>query len=281
METNNNTLVEIPLEDWSKLRDLYENRKLESNSYNMIQNYINWLKKDPSLKDLVKFYSLNGDWSDGTFVLEDNKIHIMMNTLSESQERLLTALNCFDKKPSRSLCAVPLRIKQTIETYLIDLGIEKESFKFSRTIWHHIDMKTALTFDTTPPKGITLSQLQEEHIDTVNNVWPFRTTGSEVFVGRLIRFNQSIGAFDENGKLISWCLTLPIGALGLLQVEESHKRKGFGSLMVRCMAKMNAERGVETIAPVVDENTASRAMFRGLGFQEIDQVFWFHKPETE
>ncbi|KAL7739961.1 hypothetical protein ACLKA6_013148 [Drosophila palustris] len=41
--------------------------------------------------------------------------------------------------------------------------------------------------------------------------------------------NISIGACDADGKLIAWCLRLPLGSLGLLQVLESHKRLGLGS----------------------------------------------------
>lgn len=47
------------------------------------------------------------------------------------------------------------------------------------------------------------------------------------------------------------------------------------------MAKMNAEKGVETMAPVVETNVASLAMFKSIGFQQIDKVFWVHKPEIK
>lgn len=277
----NNSLVEIPIEDWPKLRDLYVNRKLESNSFNSIENFINWLQQDPSLKESIKIFSLNGDWSDGTFLLQDHSAYIMMNTLQDSQERLLEALHCLDKKQLLILAGCPLRVKNTIETYLLNLGIQKESFQFSTTIWHHIDQERALAFDTQPPSGITLSSLRIEDIETVNNLWPHRHPHSELFVGRLVRLSQNIGAYDNQGNLVAWCLTLPMGALGLLQVQESHKRMGLGSLMVKSMSKMNAEKGIETLAPVVEENAASRAMFRKIGFQEIDKVYWFQKPALE
>ncbi|XP_055917597.1 uncharacterized protein LOC129949901 [Eupeodes corollae] len=274
-----NTLVEIPFEDWPKLRDLYVNRNLESNSFSMLRNIINWLNKDPSLEKSMKIYSLNGDWSDGTFILQDHKLYVMMNTLEESQERLLAALHCLDKKDPLVLSGCPLRITKSVEKYLADLGVPKESIQFSKTIWHHIELKQALEYNIDPPQGIILSALRKEDIDTINSHWPHRHPGSELFVGRLVNLSQNIGAFDESGKLIAWCLLLPIGALGLLQVRDEYKRKGFGSLMVKAMAKMQAEKGMETIAPVVEENSASRAMFRSLGFQEIDAVFWYTKPE--
>ncbi|XP_055920168.1 uncharacterized protein LOC129951846 [Eupeodes corollae] len=279
---NKNTLVEIPIEDWPKLRDLYAVRKLESNSYSLIQNYINWLNKDPSLKESVKIYSLNGDWSDGTFILDDpNPCYIKPNTLADSQDRLLTALQCFHKKENLIFLGCPVRIQKTIKTYLTSLGIKEESYNFVPTNWNHIEMEKALEFNLDPPQGITLSGVRIEDVDLINYHWPHNFPGSEKFVDRLVRLSQNIGAYDENGNLVAWCLVLPLGGLGLLQVLDSHKRKGLGSLVVKAMAKMNAEKGLETMAPVLDGNIASQTMFERLGFRKIQEIFWFFRPSIE
>lgn len=70
---------------------------------------------------------------------------------------------------------------------------------------------------------------------------------------------------------------LPLGALGLLQVENTHKRKGFGSLVVKLLSKFLAENNIEVTAPVVVKNVASRSMFEKLGFKEVDKVYWQFK----
>lgn len=75
--------------------------------------------------------------------------------------------------------------------------------------------------------------------------------------------------------------SLPLGALGLLQVMDTHKRKGFGNLAVRYMSKLLAEKDIEVTAPVVIENVASRAMFEKLGFKVIDKVYWADKPANK
>jgi len=63
-----NSLVEIPRGEWTKLRDLYVARDTDPQGYPCINNFIKWVEIDPQLK--VNFLSLNGDWqSDGTFVL--------------------------------------------------------------------------------------------------------------------------------------------------------------------------------------------------------------------
>lgn len=65
-----------------------------------------------------------------------------------------------------------------------------------------------------------------------------------------------------------------LGSLGLLQVQESHKRLGLGSLLVRYLSKQISELGDEVLTPVVTENIPSRRMFEKLGFKQIDYVYW-------
>lgn len=76
-------------------------------------------------------------------------------------------------------------------------------------------MKTALNFNTEPPKGLTLSPLRIEDHELINTLWPHRHPNSELFVGRLVRYNQNVGAYDEKGNLAAWCLTLQL-CLGIV-----------------------------------------------------------------
>lgn len=66
-------LVEINRVDLSQLRDLYlVNWPVNLLGYYTVDNFIRWIEKDLTIKNLI-FYSLNGDWSDGTFVAIVNK----------------------------------------------------------------------------------------------------------------------------------------------------------------------------------------------------------------
>jgi len=57
-----------------------------------------------------------------------------------------------------------------------------------------------------PPSGFTLRKLDTGDAPTVNEIWPHRSEGSEEYVKLLICHNISVGACDNNGKLIAWCL---------------------------------------------------------------------------
>lgn len=62
-------LVEIDRIDLSNLKNLYTPDGAKSYvAYTTIDNYIRWFEQDPNVKH-IKFYCLNGDITDGTFVV--------------------------------------------------------------------------------------------------------------------------------------------------------------------------------------------------------------------
>jgi hypothetical protein len=81
-------LVEIPRENLPKLRDLYQSDwPKHITSFYTIDTYIKWFEKNPAL-DIVKIYSLNGDWEeDGTFLatvsrlVTKNNCHVICKIL--------------------------------------------------------------------------------------------------------------------------------------------------------------------------------------------------------
>lgn len=64
-------LVQIQNNDLANLKKLYtpNDSKGCSIAYMAIENYIRWLEQDPEEKRNIKFFCLNGDFSDGTFVV--------------------------------------------------------------------------------------------------------------------------------------------------------------------------------------------------------------------
>lgn len=65
-------LVEIAQKDWKNLKNLYIPDDSKSYiAYTTIDNYIRWFEQDPNVKH-IKIFSLNGDFSDGTFVVTVN-----------------------------------------------------------------------------------------------------------------------------------------------------------------------------------------------------------------
>lgn len=63
-------LVEIQHKDLPILREMYNSPGGRTHTaYTTIDNYIRWIENGPEERKFIKFYSLNGDFSDGTFAV--------------------------------------------------------------------------------------------------------------------------------------------------------------------------------------------------------------------
>lgn len=61
-------LVEVPRSDWQTLRDLYNvDREVNFHGYAVVEVMRRWIDLQTSNEHL-QILSLNGDWTDGTFV---------------------------------------------------------------------------------------------------------------------------------------------------------------------------------------------------------------------
>ncbi|XP_060665898.1 LOW QUALITY PROTEIN: uncharacterized protein LOC132798161 [Drosophila nasuta] len=239
-------LIEITPNNWEILLDIYSSKRIEPNGYNLIKNFIKWIEKNPELD--IKCYSLDEDWkTDGTFIMIVNhgtaQKFVYFNTLSENLDRLIKLL--------------------------FGYTTNAKAYYFLYGYGEHL------------LRGLVCAHWETADAEIVNELWPHRAERTIEFVKHLIDHNISIGACDSNGKLIAWCLRLPLGSLGMLHVVASQRRLGLGSLMVRCLSKKIAEHNDEVLASVVPENMPSREMFEKLGFRQIDNVYWTSGSATK
>lgn len=67
-----NKLVKISCCHWPALRDMYlHNWPQNMVGFYTVDNYIKWVERKPSLTENgnFQFFSLNGNWQDGTFIV--------------------------------------------------------------------------------------------------------------------------------------------------------------------------------------------------------------------
>ncbi|XP_017854354.1 uncharacterized protein LOC108607818 [Drosophila busckii] len=276
LEQKTQSLLEIPISEWTFLCDLYADRKCETMSYSLISHFLKWVQFEPNLD--IKCLSLDESWrKDGTFLiigaLGNKQKDVYFDTLSDNMDRLSQLLECFTIDPKDiMLFGYSKRVVPAAERYI--RKFPNTPFTTIATVLYRASPDIIAGFSTDPPAGLELRRLAIEDAETVNALWPHRTEGSVNFVKRLITHHLSVGAYDANGRMVSWCLREPIGRVGMLQVQESQKRLGLGSLMVRYISKKIMEQGEEVLAAVVLENVASSKMFEKLGFKQIDNVYW-------
>lgn len=147
-------LVEIESKDLPKLQKFYSSKESKSCiAFTTIANYINWFEQESNIKH-VKFYCLNGDFSDGTFALvvrfldrnslkiEEKivkKIHFQdrwiayVDTLSDSHENLTHLLHLLDYSKGLWFFSERIELQSTICDALKQKGVEIDP---NDPVWH-------------------------------------------------------------------------------------------------------------------------------------------------
>lgn len=131
------------------------------------------------------------------------------------------------------------------------------------------------------PTGITLADVRAEHATLINDLWPNRHQASLFFIQLIIRRSPTVGAFDADGQLVAWCLRLQAGAFGVLQVRDSHQRRGLGLLVCKAFARKLAGLGMDSFGCVGPENVASMSTFKKAGFRIVDNAYWIRNVPIE
>uniref|UniRef100_A0A6M2DSQ1 Hipothetical protein n=1 Tax=Xenopsylla cheopis TaxID=163159 RepID=A0A6M2DSQ1_XENCH len=276
MTCEKNKLVEVPVDDWKKLRDLFK-----SNWPRHVLPYLaieNFERLKTTHLPSTKIFCLNGDWSDGTFILKDGR-QITMYTLQESCQRLYEALMLYDwseGSAQRPYDSAHKHVLQKVRAALklkISKEYELDNDGAGCTYW--ISKEQALLFDDTPPSDCEIRNLEDKDSTIINSLWPYGTPETEAYFKLMIAINPSRGLYGkEKNDLRCWVLSHANGVLMALQTSPHHLRKGYGELILKSMAKLKAQMGQDTIASIVPENVKSRNLFSKLNFKEIGITYW-------
>ncbi|XP_048392048.1 glycine N-acyltransferase-like protein 3 [Stegostoma tigrinum] len=118
-----------------------------------------------------------------------------------------------------------------------------------------------------------ISPLDMSHAEIVNRNWKFGTDDNGLkFVKNIIANFPSYCILDETDNPVSWLLTYPYGAMGLLYTLPEHRRKGYAKLLVTKMVKFLQNLGYPIYCFVEDENSRSYQLFQKLGFNEAPEI---------
>lgn len=167
--------------------------------------------------------------------------------------------------------------KQLYRSFVLDF-ITKE--KFDKIIWDdetimmHLKKEEALKFQIDLPEGLELRSLSVEDTFKVNDNWPHKANASEKFIEYCIKFNPSVGLYNQEGELLSWCLSHDFRLLLNLFTDKNHLRKGYAEIVTKAISKKLAEDGYDVTASIIVKNVKSLNLFNKLGFNEIDRNYF-------
>uniref|UniRef100_A0A182M339 N-acetyltransferase domain-containing protein n=1 Tax=Anopheles culicifacies TaxID=139723 RepID=A0A182M339_9DIPT len=272
----NDTLVRIPANAWEQLRDLYrQDWPRHEIAYNNVQNYIRWVERDPPISATLIVYSLNGSWrQNGTYIIIDHT-DVFMYTLDHTGDTLKRMLLLLDWHHSYLMNMCPYRaiVLDVYRLHRLEIAFD------SADVIYHLPQQVARHFRYDLPVGLTLKRIPPHYASFIYNQWLNKSVGTEYFIERMLRLNVSMGLFCEGVREpLAWCIRTQNGALGLLGVVA--QRKGYGSLVIKAIARRLAEQGYSTYASVRHTNVASRKLFEKLGFRIAGEASWLKNMKS-
>ena len=131
---------------------------------------------------------------------------------------------------------------------------------------------------TTLPNGYTIRPLVESDGTYVDSRWPFRSSKSLVMIEKQIlgdNMNATIygcstclGIEFDNSRLVGCIMRHRNGSIGILHVDEEHRRFGLGQALLKEATEALARRNEDVFAFILDGNNASEALFTKLGWEK-------------
>ncbi|KAL5278893.1 GLYATL3.2 family protein [Megaselia abdita] len=117
-----NDLIELPIDDWVTLRDMYLTDWPEHNTrYNALDNAIRLLRKEAEkYRGDFKIRTLNGEWKkDGVFIMiiDKPRCGILFGTLADNNDRLKIAIELLNCTTDWYFYAVTDKLRPVVHHY--------------------------------------------------------------------------------------------------------------------------------------------------------------------
>ncbi|KAL0820334.1 hypothetical protein ABMA28_006234 [Loxostege sticticalis] len=257
-------LVEVPYEQWpvlqKELRNLWP---LNVAGYYALYTNINY----SSIKEAFQFkvFSVFGDIKNG---------FVATSTKGASSEYIIFSTS-EDTKPLEAALIKTKLVKWT-ELIVIDLvssltlkALDNVLPQMNLSLWKTGRVKTYF-LDKCPPNTY-LAALNQDHIQRVDDTWPYKHEGSYFYFSTLATANLAHGIFlAKDHKLLAWVFLNEYNFICHLYCEEEHRRKGYSEYLLKYVINDELTKGNDVYTYVEDHNEKSSRLFDKLGFANVD-----------
>lgn len=133
------------------------------------------------------------------------------------------------------------------------------------------------------PDGLTITSLNNEHLDQINAIYPLKTDRTPYYFNKLWKYNINRGVFDSDNQLLAWAFRAQTGMIAALQTEQFARKRGLAELVTRAISIEIAKSGDDCIALIVEENIPSISLFEKLGYTYTgEKAHWIlFEPKTD
>jgi ribosomal protein S18 acetylase RimI-like enzyme len=127
------------------------------------------------------------------------------------------------------------------------------------------------------PNGYRLRPLLPSDAEFVDSRWPYRSKKSLVMIQKQIiadnlnatrtGYSTCLG-IEHHGKLIACIMRHRNGSVGILHVDEEHRRRRLGEVLLASATTALQQNKDPAFAFILDGNTASESLFTKLGWSK-------------
>ncbi|XP_047668149.1 glycine N-acyltransferase-like isoform X2 [Tachysurus fulvidraco] len=122
-----------------------------------------------------------------------------------------------------------------------------------------------------------VSSVKESHSALINSKWLLgRGERTEPLIRNMIRNFPSCCVLDSEGRPVSWVLTYPSCAMGVIYTLPEHRQKGYAKALATTMAKKLHSNGYPVYCFINLENQPSYRLLTSLGFTRYLPYAWFY-----
>ncbi len=288
----NDILVELSNEEIEEYRSFYKSLgnieyvyvhlylKNQLRWNNTMMHYTEEEKNEISDRCKMKYYRhRNGksEWKTIIGLTGDQEYTLFVMTLEESLQELR---ECLEQTKIIKWQQLPLcvAIHERFMKLMYEL-FERENIRCrfnNRCTTFRLDREKASNFDYIVPSDVELKALNVAEYAMMNETWPYKYPGSEIFIRSLIALNGGLGVY-VNGELISWILHIECFGIGLLQTVEEYQGKGYARLLTRAMTQLISKKYNEDVILFASHGKPKTVeLYHRYGFQEVSFTHWFY-----
>lgn len=128
-----------------------------------------------------------------------------------------------------------------------------------------------------PETDLVIRLLREDEADAASQMYRF-TVDDAI---KHIRLGLVYGGFDR-GNMVALIGLHYQGSMGLLEVKQSCRRKGYGEFMEKFLINCQLEKGLIPYCQIIEDNAPSLALQSKLGLDvSNNKLFWMRKKRPD
>lgn len=124
--------------------------------------------------------------------------------------------------------------------------------------------------------NIRATGLHQSDAEMVQDRWPEKVDGYLDMLRASIELCSSGGVYipdDGKERLVSFAVALPFGSIHAFHTEPDQRRKGYGKLTMKVLARNIALAGRMPLVQIYEDNDSSKAINMGIGFKYSHKIF--------